>query len=79
MAVADDIRMALLDGIAWQESLADAQGNDRDARRECLEQAKRYRAILKRRYGDGRSRFEQRTEGATTVTLAELRKRANSL
>ena len=74
MTVADDIRQALLDGIAWQESLADAQRCDAAAHRECMDQAKRYRKILKRRYGDGLSMFEKLTASAEVVTLAELRK-----
>jgi hypothetical protein len=51
--VHEDIRRALLDAIGWQESLIDAYRNDPDGpeAREAREQLRRYKAILKRRYG----------------------------
>ena len=53
MTVRDDIWMALHDAIGWQEGLVDAYSGMLDApeRQEALDQIKRYKAILKRRYG----------------------------
>lgn len=52
MAVADDIRQALIDAISWQESLADCHAHcDDGISQEAMDQARRYRVILKRRFG----------------------------
>lgn len=71
----ETVRLALWDAVAWQESLADAHSADDPWRKQALDQAARYKAILRKRYGDLKSAQEQMIEGATTVTLEELRKR----
>ena len=60
----DAVRRALYDAIDWQESFADAnRGNPEEAKAMAL--VKRYRALLKRRYGDARAPSERALEGAT--------------
>lgn len=51
------VRQALDDAIGWQRDLADAYAHIKDSpeRAEALAQIKRYRAVLRRRYGKGRS------------------------
>ncbi|WP_038367784.1 hypothetical protein [Bosea sp. UNC402CLCol] len=75
MGVREDIRRALYDAIDWQESLADAQRGDPEQFKECKEQARRYRAILKRRYGTSKSIAEQALEGTSAVPITELMRR----
>lgn len=78
MAVSDDIKQALYDAIGWQETLADAHRHCSDGvTKEAEEQIKRYRAILKRRYGVSRTALERATDGMTYVSLTELRNRKN--
>lgn len=57
MTVHDDIRQALHDAIGWQAGLVDAYRHMPDAPeyRDALDTIKRYRAILRRRYGTGRA------------------------
>lgn len=66
MSVSDDIRQALYDAIGWQHGLAEAWAHipDSEERKEALEQIKRYRRILERRYGDGRMPDEKALAGA---------------
>lgn len=75
MSERDTIKYALYDAIAWQLSLADAQHKGSSERRESLAQAKAYRSVLKRRYGDDRLPMEIALEGTKIVTLDELRLR----
>ena len=73
MAVRDDIRQALHDAIGWQEGLVDAWGADSECGKECLETIRRYKKILKRRYGHDRSPLDELAVEAKVVTLSELR------
>ena len=70
----DLVRRALWDAIDWQESLAEAQGDDEwgDKAREL---AKQYKSLLRRRYGERQSPIDKALEGATMITLEELRAR----
>lgn len=72
------IRRALEDAVSWQESLADAYSGTPDDpdRRDALELAKQYRAMLQRRYGSSRTAVERALDGARYVTLDELRAEA---
>jgi hypothetical protein len=52
MTVRDDIRIALMNAIDWQLSLAECHDHCNDGVSErCREQVKRFRKILTRRYG----------------------------
>lgn len=64
---------ALHDAIDWQKSLADAWPEGSEERQEALDQAKRYRAMLKRRYGSSKTALDQELARGKLVTLAELR------
>lgn len=72
------VRRALQDAIAWQESFADANERGTPERADALALARRYRALLKRRYGDSRTAAERALEGATYITLAELQARGKA-
>lgn len=75
MAVADDIRQALHDAIGWQLSLADAHAHcDDGVSDEARAQVKRYRAILKRRYGTSSTPMERAFANAKPVGLDDLMK-----
>lgn len=79
MSTKDDIRQALHDAIAWQEWLADCHSHcDDGIYKEAMDQAARYRKILKRRYGTAKTPLEQLADGATTVTLADIRRQISS-
>lgn len=67
------VRRALWDAVAWQESLADAHRSDDPWRKDALDQAKRYKSLLRRRYADTVSVQDQMVAGSTNVTLDELR------
>lgn len=47
------VRQALYDAIGWQKGLADAYAHIKDSpeRAEAFAQIRRYRAVLRRRYG----------------------------
>lgn len=77
MAVADDIRQALYDAIEWQRSFAEACPSGSEERNEAFEQIRAYKKILKRRYGDGRSRQEiidEELSKLNTVSIYDLQK-----
>lgn len=72
MSDRDTIKQALHDAIAWQDSLEDAQKNSEWAG-TAKAQAKKYRALLKKRYGNTRTPMDIQIDGATLVGLDELR------
>lgn len=77
MAVHDDIFQALHDAIGWQIELADAHRHCDDEMTEQAEaQIKRYRAILKRRYGTAKHWGADMLEDARPIGIEELRKLA---
>lgn len=69
----DLIRRALYDAIDWQNSLADAWSPGSPERQQSRDQAKAYRTILKRRYGQSSTPMETVPEGATVVSLQALK------
>lgn len=73
MSDRDTIKQALYDAIGWQLGLVDAWPKDSPERAEAAEQVKRYRKILKRRYGDDRSPIDRQLAGTKLVGLDELR------
>ena len=73
MAVRDDIRQALYDAIGWQSGLADAWPAGSPERQEAVDQIKKYRAVLKRRYGEARHPSQKVLDGAKAMTLDEIR------
>lgn len=83
MTVRDDICRALHDAIEWRVGLADAQPPGSPEQRRSLDLAKRYRKILRRRYGSDKTAFDQRFEGAQLVSVydasPEQRKKWNKL
>jgi hypothetical protein len=73
MSDRDTVRQALYDAIDWQNSFAESNHPGSPERAEARAQVKLYRALLKRRYGTSQTPMEARMEGATYVTLDELR------
>jgi hypothetical protein len=72
--VRETIRQALLDAIGWQESLAACYARDQPEWRECKAQARKYRKIMKRRYGTDLTPLETAMKDARPIGLDELRK-----
>jgi hypothetical protein len=72
MTARDDIYQALHDAIGWQRGLVDAWGRDSDEGKEALETIKRYKKILKRRYGTSKNALDKALEGAETVNVFDL-------
>jgi hypothetical protein len=73
VSVRDDIWMALQDAIGWQMGLVDSWGRKTPEGMEALEQAKRYRAILRRRYGTDKTEFDAQLDRAKRVSIYDLR------
>lgn len=69
------IRSALHDAIDWQLSLYDAHGKDDEWGKVALEKAKKYRSLLKRRYGIS-SQPQEALDNLKMVSLDELRRMA---
>lgn len=67
----DLIRDALCDAIGWQEGLADAYRHipNSPEHAEALAQARRYRTLLKRRYGNARTPIEQATDNLPSINM----------
>jgi hypothetical protein len=76
--VKDLLRQALHDAIDWQLSLADAWQKGTPERKEAMDQANRYRAVLKRRYGTDKTALDAMIDAAEYVTLDDLRKKHES-
>lgn len=74
MSDRDVLRQALNDAIGWQSGLISAWAAGSPERAEAVSQVKKYRALLKRRYGTSRTPMERAFANATTVTLDELRR-----
>lgn len=75
MTVRDDIQQALHDAIGWQETLAEAHAHcDDGVYEEAQAQIKRYRAILRRRYGTDRHPSNKEFDGARLVSIEEMRR-----
>lgn len=75
--MADDIRSALQDAIEWQKTFADANPVGSPEYEGALLKVKAYKNILKRRYGDGRSRLEiidSELSKLDTVSIYDLQK-----
>lgn len=77
MSVRDDIRQALHDAIGWQEGLVDSWGLENKEGRDAAEQIKRYKKILKRRYGHDRTTLDDIVSAARPIGLDELRTKKN--
>lgn len=75
MSDRDLVRRALQDAIDWQLSLADACGSEDEWGKLAIQMAKKYKALLKKRYGVTKSPMEQALDGAEVVTLEQLRQR----
>lgn len=73
MDARDLIRRALIDAIQWQESYAESWDDGKE-RADALALAKKYRQMLKRRYGDSRTPMEQVLGGAKSMSLDDIRK-----
>jgi hypothetical protein len=74
MTIRQDIFRALHDAIGWQSGLADANHAGPE-RRECLDQVKRYKTILKKWYGTDRTRFDELIAQCKLVDITELKPR----
>ena len=73
MSDKDTIRRALNDAIDWQASLADAVRHCKDSEYEnCLEQIKRYRILLNRRYGSPLTQSEQAIKALGPLKLVSI-------
>lgn len=77
MSTKEDIRMALHDAIGWQSGLVDAWGHGTAEREEALAMVRRYKAILRRRYGSDVTALDDMLRKAKPTTLDELRRAAN--
>lgn len=73
------LRRALWDAVGWQDGIADAYAHCKDAteRKEALEQAKEYRRLLRKLYGEGQSRMERLCADAKLVSIHDLRGQEN--
>jgi len=72
MTIRDTIRHALEDAIDWQLSLLDAnRGNDVEEQR-AKNQVAKYRAIMKRRYGEDRTPMERQFDGAEMISIFDI-------
>lgn len=74
MTVRDDIFTALHDAIGWQAGLADAWARGTPERIEALAQIRRYKKILKRRYGSSTTAIDGLIACTPTLGLDDLRK-----
>jgi len=73
------IYLALSDAIDWQLSLADACRGCQDGQyEEAMATAKKYRAIMKRRYGTRKTYMELNSEaslaGAKVVSVQDIKR-----
>jgi hypothetical protein len=75
MSVKEDLFRALHDAVDWQLSLADAWSKDSAERKEALEQAEKYRAVLRRRYGTDKTAMDELIMRGEMVSIAQLRER----
>lgn len=71
------IRQALCNAIDYQLGLADAYRHipGSPERREALDLVKKYRAVLKRRYGSPLTAMENHLQGLPSVSLYEIARR----
>lgn len=65
---------ALHDAIGWQRWLADAYAHipGSPERREALDQVRRYKGVLQRRYGSAATKMDDALRGARLVPLSEI-------
>lgn len=73
MGVREDIWLALHDAIGWQMGLVNAHGRKTVEGMEAMDQAKRYRAILRRRYGTDKTKLDAMMEHSKLVSAFDLK------
>jgi len=78
MTATELVSYAVRCAIRDRQTFAECWSDDAPERAEALDEVRQFRAYLKRRFGSAESRMEINTEGATLVTLDELRKRGNA-
>ncbi len=79
MSDRDAVRIALYDAIEWQRGLVDAYSNDPDGpeRADALAMIRRYKAILRKRYGTDRHAGQERLNKLPTIDVYDLIKKSN--
>lgn len=77
MSDRDAIRIALYDAIEWQRGLVDAHSHMPDApeRADALALIKRYKAVLRKRYGTARHAGQDSLDKMPTINIHELIKK----
>ncbi|MDR3502896.1 MAG: hypothetical protein P4L79_09960 [Legionella sp.] len=67
------IRRALWDAVYWQEGLADSYGRNTPESKKALEQARAYRKLIKKKYGENMTALELMCSQATAVSIFDIK------
>lgn len=75
MSDRDTIAQALLDAIGWQEGLVDTWPAGSAERAEAHQQVKKYKSLLRRRYGTTKTKLDKMLESAKLVSAYDFKAR----